>query len=1153
MSDIYDGSIDKTADLHDFLNLYMEHRAEGEVRELTWYLDRFPGDEVGLAREYLALVSMTEPGSGELFAGRYKIIRELGRGGQGVVSLARDTLLDRLVALKTIEAHGRAIERLRREAEIACSLDHPGICAIHEANFDHSPAYVVMRYIEGESLALLLARRREARAKGLSGSGVLPALPHTVAEVHCLLGVIERIARALHVAHERGIVHRDIKPGNLIVTPDGDPIILDFGLARLEEPGISSITMAGEALGTPAYMSPEQVRCEQRIDRTTDVYSLGLTLYECLTLHRPFDGPSRSAIEWAVLHGSTDRPSSLNVVLPREVDAVLAVALEKDPRQRYTSAAHFADDLRRIQAFEPILASPPGALHRGLRWVQRNRRVAAVQVILMALLALVGSLFLAVSQRGEERLVESLTREAREYAKSNPAYAYAVASEAHRRAPNTRATNDALLQTLIDDRDLQDLGDIPSLIMDWEGGVVATASGPDIVMRDATSWADLSTMESGAEVSVLDLSPEGGRLLVGGLTGKISIWDIDTQRVVTSFSPSGAAVSMIVCRWETGRVFSGDVDGRLFCWSLEGDSAIAELHDYPAPLIRRCLLSPDGSRFVSFAKTTGNDLADGVAHIWDPVEGRLVHTLAGHGEPIYAAAMSRDGAWLATASSDRTARVWDLKSGACLATLRHPGKVLRVDFGPRGAMLATSCDPGDLAVESGDSAFVWAWKRSPEAPRFRLHQDGSRSTYDIAYSPSGDRIATANLDGNVILWDAVTGNEIDRCQTAFRVTNVRWGPAGEQIFVTGDDFRFFWKFRRGPPRSLKGHQGPVLWAGFSANGAQALTASADGTAKVWDVAGGRCLLTLNHDDVVRWAESSADGSVIVTGCDDGNAWVWRGAERVARLGPHAGKVTHGRLLEDGRVVTATDAGELRLWDERGNLLRDWAGHVGPIQEVRTDPLNRFVASAGSDCSTRLWSLTADEPVLIIDDWDRTRANRMETRVFDLLFLRDGSSLITIGEDAIFRWVSIPDGRLLFWRPIGIFGRLALLPNDELVACRKWAGQVVHYAQMARDDVGYDTVHSSLITHLAVSPQGYVLTTSADATALLQRLEEGRLIPHMRFVGHERHVTHGAFSPDGQLVVTASLDGTAWIWPVHPATFGSAPRELTKKEKTRLGL
>ena len=219
--------------------------------------------------------------------------------------------------------------------------------------------------------------------------------PHSRAQIFDTLRLIERTARALHIAHEAGIIHRDIKPGNLMVQKDGTPVILDFGLAYDEDHAGPSLSETGRVFGTPAYMAPEQIAAKRlRVDRRADIYSLGVTLYECLTLQRPFEAPSRDALYQAITLKEPPDPRRLNPALSKDIQVVVLKALEKDADARFSTALDFADELRRIQDFEPITTRPVGPLERHGRWVQRNPGWAcAFYGILVALSLAVGIFF----------------------------------------------------------------------------------------------------------------------------------------------------------------------------------------------------------------------------------------------------------------------------------------------------------------------------------------------------------------------------------------------------------------------------------------------------------------------------------------------------------------------------------------------------------------------------------------------------------------------------------------------------------------------------------------------------------------------------------------------------------------------------------------
>lgn len=338
--------------------------------------------------------------------GHYRIVRELGRGAQGVVYLAQDTQLHREVALKMLSGAGAMSQpvrdRFQREARLTSKFEHPGICGVHEVGEVEGVPYIAMQYVRGETLADILKRSR-----GEDAGGADPAKPKTSETISVLGGsarndlqdvvrLIERAARALHVAHEAGLVHRDIKPGNLMVTLEGNPVLLDFGLARDLSAEGQTLTQSGQIMGTPAYLAPEQiVAARGTVDRRTDVYALGVTLFECLTSRRPYDADTWDQLFHQILHGEPANPRSLNPRIPRDLCTVIEVAMERDRTRRYPTAEHFADDLRRVRSFEPIRAKAAGPLIRLQKWARRSpglatgSAAAALLVLAVAMLLIV--------------------------------------------------------------------------------------------------------------------------------------------------------------------------------------------------------------------------------------------------------------------------------------------------------------------------------------------------------------------------------------------------------------------------------------------------------------------------------------------------------------------------------------------------------------------------------------------------------------------------------------------------------------------------------------------------------------------------------------------------------------------------------------------
>src|SRR5437667_1166554 len=306
--------------------------------------------------------------------GDYESLEEVGRGGQGVVFRARQKSLNRTVALKVIAlghwASKAHLKRFRLEAEAAARLEHPGIVPIHEVGERDGSCYFSMKFVEGGQLDEVA--RREP-------------LP-----IRRAVELIATVARTVHYAHEHGILHRDIKPGNILLDQKGEPHLTDFGLARLVETE-STVTRTMEVLGTPSYMAPEQaVGNNAQLTSATDVYGLGAVFYQLLTGHPPFAGGTTFETVRLVLDTDPRQPRLWNPKIDRDLSTICLKCLEKGPKRRYSSALALAEDLERWLKHEPILARRTGLITRGRKWVRRNPTSALLAASLVALAASAG-------------------------------------------------------------------------------------------------------------------------------------------------------------------------------------------------------------------------------------------------------------------------------------------------------------------------------------------------------------------------------------------------------------------------------------------------------------------------------------------------------------------------------------------------------------------------------------------------------------------------------------------------------------------------------------------------------------------------------------------------------------------------------------------
>jgi len=419
--------------------------------------------------------------------GDFRIIREIGRGGMGVVYEARQISLDRIVALKVLPAHltlrPESVERFKREASTAARLRHPGIVEIHAIGHDGGAHFFAMEYVDGAPLNEVIEWLKSAGADPVDGSQLGSAVflelrkrpgmsaadregakndatrsrswNRTYVETVCRL--VAAVAEALEYAHKAGVIHRDVKPSNILVRADSGVVLTDFGLARAE--GLPSLTMTGELAGTPHYISPEQATHRRvKVDHRADIYSLGVTLYELLTLNRPFEGKTSQEIFGKILSREPPLLRSTNPLIPRDLERVCMAALEKDPDRRYQSAREFGDDIIRFLEFKPVRARPVSAVTRLFR-LMRRKPAASVLVILAAIVLVVGPLIYGFQQGlANIQIKQALEEKEEERAKKEQALVESQLSE--RQATEDAAAARQVADFMVSIFKVSDLGEV---------------------------------------------------------------------------------------------------------------------------------------------------------------------------------------------------------------------------------------------------------------------------------------------------------------------------------------------------------------------------------------------------------------------------------------------------------------------------------------------------------------------------------------------------------------------------------------------------------------------------------------------------------------------------------------------------------------------
>jgi WD40 repeat protein len=1021
--------------------------------------------------------------------GGYRVLRRHGEGGMGTVFEAVQENPRRTVALKVIRAglvSPELVGRFQHEAQILARLQHPGVAQVYEAGVsDDGQPYFAMQFIRGMPLD------KYVRSRGL--------------DVAACLELLALVCDAVQHAHDKGVVHRDLKPGNILVDEFGQPKILDFGVAHVTAADLlntSSLTRTGQLLGTLSYMSPEQLTSRSSgLDGRSDVYTLGVILFELLAHRLPYDLDQLPLHEVARVIDQKE-PSRLGSIDRRcrgDVEIIVAKALEKRRTLRYASAHELAADIRRHLRGEAIVARPVGTAERCWRWVRRNPLLTALAGVLAGVLvaatiasALAAGRFASLAERA--RLWSVAERKAR-LAADRASNAADTAREA--------ALTEAYRAMLSEVRALRAghqpgwrdkaLGDLARLAV----APIVRRNFPELRTEAAAvlATADISLARRlelpAADLGSFAFSPDGRTLLTACGDSRLEFWDLPAKTRLSS--AKGLAVP------ESG------FDKVLY---LPGGSSLAlstrdhgvVFTDSRGARSSRAAITRGKSQPVKLAASARGDR---LAVAWTGSAGITVHDLATGallerfpGSPF---ALRPDGRWLACSENSEIALV-PIASKDSRIVLGRKGGARALAFSPDGTLLA--------AAFLDHTVVLWNVAKREQLGMLRGHRE---RVVDVAFSPDGGWIATASLDYTVRIWETRTGQNVAILPSSTFARRVRWSPTGDFLATSPDLSRAIFLYRvtgrRTVQQWLAGHSVELACVAAHPRRERVAT-SGYSELMLWNLGDARpSPITIGPESAAGTALAySSDGSLLASAC-------WGGAG------------FHEIVLRDA---------------ETGNVRRRISSRE-IVYALAFDSTGDRLASGDSAGNVIVWDVATGQPL-------RQFATGAEVR--SIVFLEGPRRLVTHGKDAVLVF-DIASGKLdKTVAPAG--GGIRTMAADParrrlLVALQSGGIASLSLPELAPGP-HLEKAHDSGVECLAWSPDGQLLATAgADRRVVLRdaaTLET--ILSFPLWAGTPRNL---AFDCTGRHLAVVGSDCDVDLWDIYALREGLTSINLAWDQPT----
>jgi WD40 repeat protein/predicted Ser/Thr protein kinase len=947
---------------------------------------------------------------------QYRILGPLGEGGMAAVYKAYQPSMDRLIAIKILPrlyaAEPGFLARFEQEARVIASLEHPHIIPVHDFGEAEGYTYLVMRFIEGGTLAEML------------GKAPLP--------LEEIQRIIRQVAGALDYAHGRGVIHRDVKPTNVLVDAQANCLLTDFGIAKMVE-GTSNLTVSGAFLGTPKYASPEQARGEKLTGRS-DVYSLGVILYEMATGRPPFEAETPMALIFKHANDPLPLPQTINPDVSDELERVILKALAKAKEDRYASAGELAAALDKTPLVAPAPAPTPAppapatikrpALKpsRPLPW----RWIALGGGGLLALIA--GGIGLALF------LPSLITPDPLE-----PTSTVALVIEGPTETPDSGITPsirqpDAAnlitasnVELLVEDL-LLTLGSIEAIELNPAGDLLAVGGGMGTWIFEVETMDPIRLLNPGSSVVDLTWSPDGSSLATASIDGVGDVWDVGSGELVNSLFGHDASLGAIA--WSPNGTFiaTSAFDSTIRVWDANSAENVRVINDISAGVIS-LVWSPNNDAL-------GAGSVDGSVRIWDTIQGTMIILLGQHDGAVEALAIDPQGTRVASGGADGRVKIWGIVSGMLEMDLDAYGfEVADVAWSPDGERLAESSGLGMLG-------HVGIFDLESQVKLDALDEVFLDYTVAMDWSASGNRIAGATRRGDLVIWDGETGQALHEIRLhGNEATGLSWSPDGNQLAST----------------------------------------TTEGIVQLWDAKEGIEIIWGFVDAPAQAVAWSPDGSTIAVPATDGIAYLLD-AEEVSIIDELRSReefaYSAAWSTDGSRIALAAETGSLTIWDSSsGGRIAVLEGHGDFVEDVAWEPDSMLLASVGNDRTLRVWDTDANLELY------RVQFDAAQTRV---AWSPDGSMIATGGLDNLVRLLHAEDGSEALVLDPGLpVGALAWSPDSSLLAVGTDAGDLIFFDAATSTELVRLPAHNGRLTGLAFSPDGSRLgTTGIDGGVII---------------------------------------------------------------------